>query len=215
MEFQFALKIMSANIKRNFLPHFAIAVMIALLTPVVFSISSLDTKSAAQPIEMLLSLTGTVLLAPVFLPEQNENIRDLIRSKRTGYTQICIMRVIYSVITLAVIMCGFVLVMHYCESDVTIRHFAGGFATALLLGSIGFFAAAVSGNTPVGYMASLMYYIANVGLKGKLGKLYLFSMSAGSFEEKFWLLAAAAALLVLGLVYMGYAAKPLEKWKNK
>ncbi len=200
MELQSALKILSVNLRRNFLPHVAIAIVIVLLTPVVFSISSLDTKSAAQPIEMLLSLTGTVLLTPVFLPEQDENIRDLIRSRRTDYTHICIMRVIYSVLTLAVIIAGFVLVMRYFECDVTIRHAAGGFATALLLGSIGFFAVAISGNTPVGYMASLMYYIANIGLKDRLGKLYLFSMSTGSFEEKFWLIAVSAALIALGFI---------------
>ncbi len=198
MDLPFTLKILSVNIRRNFLPHFAMAIIIALLTPVVFNISSLDSKSAAQSIEMLLSLTGTVLLTPVFLPEQDENIRDLIRSKRTDYTYICMLRVIYSVLALAVIICGFVLVMHSCESDVTIRHVAGGLATALLLGSIGFFAAAVSGNTPAGYMASLMYYIANIGLKDRLGKLYLFSMSTGSFEEKYWLAAASVVLLASG-----------------
>ena len=144
MELQSALKILSVNLRRNFLPHVVIAIMVVLLTPVVFSISSLDTKSAAQPIEMLLSLTGTVLLTPVFLPEQDENIRDLIRSKRTCYTHICMMRVIYSVLTLAIIIAGFVLVMHNFECDVTIRHAAGGFATALLLGSTGFFAAALA-----------------------------------------------------------------------
>lgn len=202
MDLQFAIRILSVNLRRNFLPHFAAAIIIVLLTPVVFSISSLDTKSAAQPIEMLLSLTGTVLLTPVFFPEEDENIRDLVRSKRMDYTYICIMRVVYSVLTLAAVIGGFVLVMHYCESDVTIRHFAGGFATALLLGSIGFFAAAASRNTTVGYMVSLMYYIANIGLKDKLGKLYLFSMSTGSFEEKFWLSAVAAALLALGFIYM-------------
>lgn len=200
MELQFALKILSVNLRRNFLPHFVVAVIIALLTPVVFSISSLDAKAAAQPIEMLLSLTGTVLLTPIFLPEQNENIRDLIRSKRTDYLNICIMRLIYSVFALAVIIGGFVLVMNFCESDVTIRHFIGGFATALLLGSIGFFSAAISENAPVGYMSSLIYYIANIGLKDKLGKLYLFSMSAGSFEEKYWLYTSSVFLFTAGLI---------------
>lgn len=62
------------------------------------------------------------------------------------------------------------------------------------------FAAAVSGNTPVGYMASLMYYIANIGLKDRLGKLYLFSMSTGGFEEKYWMAAVSVVLLALGFI---------------
>jgi hypothetical protein len=201
MELQSVLKILNVNLKRNFLPHFAIAIIIALLTPVVFGISSLDASSAARPVEMLLSLTGTVLLTPIFLPEQDENIRDLIRSKRTDYTHICIIRVIYSVIALAAIIGVFVIVMYCCESIVTVRHFVGGFASALFLGAIGFFTAAVSGNTPVGYMTSLLYYIANICLKDKLGKLYIFSMSAGSFEGKYEIFAVSVVLIVMGLVF--------------
>ena len=199
MELKSALKILSVNLRRNFLPHFAAAIIIVILTPVVFSISSLDAKAAAQPIEMLLSLTGAVLLTPIFLPEQNENIRDLIRSKRTDYLSICIMRLIYSVLALAVIIAGFVLVMYFSESKITMHHFVGGFAAALFLGSIGFFSAAVSKNAPVGYMSSLMYYIANIGLKDKLGKLYLFSMSAGNFEDKYWLYICSFFLFAAGL----------------
>ncbi len=201
MDVQSASKLLYVNLKRNFLPHFIIAVIVSLLTPVVFSISSLDEKSAAQPVEMLLSLTGTILMTPVFLPEQNENIRDLIRSKKTDYLSICVIRLVYSIFALAAIIGVFVIIMYFSESDISIRHFAGGFSTAFFLGSIGFFAAAVSESTTVGYMVSLMYYIANIGLKDQLGKIYLFSMSAGSFEEKYWISAVSFILLLSGLLF--------------
>ncbi len=199
MFFTSSLKILKINLKRNFLPHFLIALIITLLTPVIFGISSLDSLRSAQPLEMLLSLTGAVLLTPVFLPEQNENIRDLIRSKKNDYISVCVMRVIYSVITLALLTGVFVFVMRLCESDVTIKHFAGTFATALFLGSLGFCTAGISKNISVGYMVSLVYYIANFALKDKLGNFFIFSMTAGSFTAKKSLLLSSAVLIIITL----------------
>jgi len=200
MDIRSTLKLLSINLKRNFIPHLIIALLIALLTPLIFAITSLDERRAAQPIEMLLSLTGTVLLTPIFLPEQNENIRDVIRSKRTDYMNICIMRIIYSVAALALIIGSFVFMMSLCESHVTFRHFAGGFASALFLGSLGFLVAGISRNAPLGYMVSLIYYITNFAMKDKLGNLFLFSMCSGSFKEKYWLILASAIMMTAGVL---------------
>ena len=185
------IKILSVNLRHNFMPHLFTALLIAFFTPAFFGITSLDAREAAQPLERLLSLTGTVLLTPIFLPEQNENIRDLIRSKRTDYLAVCAVRLIYSIFFLAVIIGIFTYVMRCSESAVTVRHFAGGFATALFLGSLGFFFAGITQNAITGYMVSMIYYILNFGIKDELKNLYLFSMSAGSFTEKYWLLGGS------------------------
>lgn len=192
--------ILSVNLRHNFIPHLIIAVVIAFLTQVLFGIASLDAREAARPLEQMLSLVGTVLLTPIFLPEQNENIRDLVRSKRTDYLTVCFIRLIYSIFFLAVIIGTFTLVMQCSESEVTIRHFVGGLSSALFLGSLGFFFAGLSQNTIVGYMVSLIYYIANFGLKDELKGFYLFSMSAGSFTEKYWLFGGSVVLFAVGFV---------------
>ena len=195
-------KILSVNLRHNSLPHLLLAVVIAFLTPVIFGISSLNARESAQPMEMLLSLTGTVLLTPVFLPEQNENIRDLIRSKRTDHLAVCFIRLLYSVVFLAVIYGIFTLIMYESESAVTLRHFAGGFGSALFLGSLGLFFAGMSNNTIVGYMISMIYYITNFAMKDELKNLYLFSMSAGSFDEKYWLIGCSAAMFAFTFVWL-------------
>lgn len=192
--FRSTVSILSVNLKHNFMPHFFLALVIAFLAQALLGIASLDAIEAAKPLERLLSLTGTVLLTPVFLPEQNENIRDLVRSKRTDYLAVCFIRLLYSVFFLAVIIGAFTLVMRYSESAVTARHFFGGFSSALFLGSLGFFFAGISQNTIVGYMVSLIYYITNMGLKDELRSFYLFSMSAGSFTEKYWLFGGSIVL---------------------
>lgn len=189
-------KILSTNLRHNFLPHLLIAIVIVLFTPVIFGISSLDQRLSAQPLEMLLSLTGIVLITPIFLPEQNGEIRDLIRSKKTDHLAVCFIRLLYSLFFLAVIFGIFTLIMYNSESEVTLRHFAGGYTSALFLGALGLFGAGISKNTVVGYMVSMIYYIANFALKDELKSLYLFSMSAGSFHEKYWLIGSAGVLFV-------------------
>ena len=198
------VRVLSVNLRHNFIPHFFFALVIAILTQALFGIASLDAREAAQPLEQLLSLAGTVLLTPIFLPEQNENIRDLVRSKRTDYLAVCFIRLLYSVFFLAVIIGAFTLFMQSCESVVTVRHFFGGFSSALFLGSLGFFFAGISQNTIVGYMVSLIYYIANFGLKDELKGFYLFSMSAGSFTEKYWLFGGSIVLFAAAFVLLKY-----------
>lgn len=194
MDCKSILKIIGINIKHNFVPHLLIALAIALLVPAVSGITSLTGREAARPLEMMLSLTGVVLLAPIFLPEQNENIRDLIRSKRMDYLIVCLMRLVYSVFFLAMICGSFTYIMYCCESETTFRHFSGCFISALFLGALGFFFAGVSRNTIVGYMIAMIYYMANYAMKDELNHFYLFSMSSGSFSEKYWLLGATAVL---------------------
>lgn len=194
-------KILSVNLKHNFLVHFVLAVVIAVLTPVVFSISSLDARASAQPLEMLLPFIGTILLTPVFLPEQNQEIRDVIRSKKTDYLIVCLIRVIYSIAAIMLITGMFVLIMKYNECEVTYRHFIGSFASSLFMGTIGFSVAGLSNNVSAGYMASMVYYAANIGLKDKLGICYLFSMySGGNFSDKYLLILIS--VIVISIIFI-------------
>lgn len=201
-------KILFVNLKHNFLIHFAVAVVIAILTPVVFSISSLDSRASAQPIEMLLPFIGTILLTPIFLPEQNHEIRDVIRSKKTDYLIVCLIRVIYSVVAVMLITGIFVLIMKYNECDVTWKHFIGSLASSLFLGTVGFAFAGLSRSVSAGYMASMVYYAANIGLKDKLGICYLFSMySGGVFSDKYLLILLSAIVIAIVFIILKKSEK--------
>lgn len=201
MGFSQAGKIFSVNLRHNFIPHFVIACIVALAVPMIFSISSLTARGAAQPLEYLLPFSGMFLLTPVFYPEQNENIRDLIRSKRTGYLSVCLVRVICSIAALAAVTGAVVLAMSLCESAVTWRHFIGAYASALLLGSIGLFLSGVSGNVTAGYMAAVMYYLAGYAMKEQLGAASVFSMTLGmDFSYKYGSLAIAVFVTAAGFL---------------
>lgn len=195
MGFSETAKIVQINLRHNFLVHFGIAVAVAILTPLVFSISALDFASSARPLEMLLCMTGTALLTPVFLPEQNENIRDVIRSKRVDYLSVCIIRVIYSTVALAAIIGVFVFVMKLCECDVTLAHFGAGFGSAYFLGAVGLAFAKFGGSPTVGYMASMIYYMLNF-IGSKLGSFWLFTMSNGMKSVNFSLMIWGTLIIV-------------------
>lgn len=208
MDFQKAVKITAVNLRHNFPVHFCIAVAVAILTPLVFGITALDYASSARPLEMLLCMTGTALLTPVFLPEQNENIRDVIRSKRVDYLSVCLIRVIYSTVALAAIIGVFVFVMKLCECGVTAAHFGAGFSSAFFLGAIGLAFAKFGGSPTVGYMASMIYYMLNF-LGSKLGSFWLFTMSSGKRSVNF-------ALMIWGTVIIAgtfVVSKIIEKIK--
>ena len=194
-------KIVSSDTRHNFLLHYLAAIIVLLLTPAIFGVSRLDEVLAAQPLEIFLPLMGAILLPAVFMPEQNESIRDVVRSKKTAYLGVCFLRLILSVLLIAVLTGAFMLYMKNMDSKVSLRLFAGSFATALALGSAGFFASAVSDNVIVGYMTSIIYYMANFGLKDKLKVFYLFSMSTGKFGDKHWLYILAAVLVAAGFAY--------------
>lgn len=191
-------KIVAVNLRHDFSIHLAAAVLVALLTPVVFGISALDARAAAQPLEVLLPFIGMLLFTPVFLPEQDVAIRDAVRAKKTDYFFVCFLRVLCSAAAVMLITAFFVLAMKHRESAVTVSHFVGSCASSFFLGTIGLAVAGLSGSVSAGYMAAVVYYVANIGLKDDLGVCYLFSMYAGKpFSTKYWLLLLSALCLAV------------------
>ena len=193
-------KITGVNLRHNFLMPFASALGVLILTLLMFNVTALQSREAARPIEFLLCFIGVTLLVPIFLPEQDENIRDVICAKKINYFNILIIRILYSVVAMIVLIAFFVVVMKICESDVTVKHLIGGIASAWFLGAVGFAAAGITDNVTVGYMTAMLYYLANYGMKDKVGKFFLFPMSyLGRFDESGWLIFGAVVLMAITL----------------
>lgn len=190
--------------------HFAGYILAALLlcgaAPLIMGMEALDARQSAQVMEMYLSVVGIILLVPLFWPDQNRDIRDLLASKETPMIQLHLVKLAESVMVLAVLILGFLLWMRYgeCTFDF-LKSFLGTFANCLFLGGMGVFIYGIFDNLPVGFMVPMVYYICNYGAGKKyLGPFYLFSMITGSFREKIWLGAAGILLLAAGIF-----------WRNK
>lgn len=193
------LEIAKTNFRHNSLLSIAAAVMLCLLTPLLIGTANLDRNSAAMPLEMFVSLIGIILLTPVFQPEQNEEIYDLVSSKHCSIEKVYLIRTLYSVGVMVLLICLFALYMQTQGSDVTTILVFGTVANAIFLGSMGMLISALTGNTVIGYMPLFLYYVLNIGMGLKLGNFYLFSMTVGNFRAKIWLLAAGVLMIMVSL----------------
>jgi len=172
------------------------------LVPVFFGISNLDYIAASFILERFVALIGILLLTPIFLPEQNKDIAELVESKYTSQEVIYIMRLAFAVLSLFVLISAFVTIMLLlsCEFG-AVRFVIGTFSTAFFLGALGFAAYAISDNIVAGYLCPIGYYVLNFFLGGDIGRnIYLFSLADNSLVEKYLLLIVGTLLTATGIV---------------
>ncbi len=191
--------ILKINLRHQYPGPALAALALLLLTGLLFNLNSLSGAEVAKPLEMLVIWIGPILLIPVFLPEQNPEIWDVVRARKLDYLQVCLLRLLYSVMTVAVLAALFTGIMRAGESQVQPYHLWGCICSALLLGAVGLAVTGISGSAASGCMVCAMYYLCSYGMKGKLGTFNLLSMTCGQMTGKGWQLLAAILLTVLAL----------------
>lgn len=194
--------ILKINLRRQYPWPALVAAALLILTKLIFNINALEGAAVAQPLEMLTVWIGPALLVPVFLPEQNPEIRDVVRARKISYLNICILRILYSTLTVVLMTLLFTGIMKAGESQILPYHIWGSICSALLLGALGLAAAGISGNAAGGFMVCMLYYLASYGMGRKLGVFSLFSMSKGQMSGKGWQLLTAVVLVMVALAVM-------------
>lgn len=63
------------------MPLLLLSAIIMILTPILFGITGLDNKAAADPLKMFIPIIGIILLVPIFQPEQDDEVKDIVASK--------------------------------------------------------------------------------------------------------------------------------------
>ncbi|WP_334074469.1 hypothetical protein [Paenibacillus sp. A14] len=196
------LDIARVQIKLTLRTNTLLALGLVAVTPVVFSIRNLDSLASSLVLERFVALSGIVLCTPLFSPEQDHNIKEVVESKLTPLSGIYVTRLILATVALVCILTGFIGVMLLNDCQFAVDAFIfGTFATAYFLGSIGFAAYSLFDNMVVGYMLPLGYYMLNLFSGAKLGNFYLFSLEKGSLIEKYWQFAGGMILFASGIVY--------------
>ena len=158
------LEIAKENLRHNLFVHAGISLLLLCLSPLVLGVENLALADTAKVLEMYTALLGIILITPVFLPEQNKDIRDLIRSKYTKTASIYTIRIIESVLVLILFLGIYMWFLHTngCQME-GMKYFAGTFAEMLFLGGLGVFAYSLTDNLIAGYMIPMFYYITAVG----------------------------------------------------
>ncbi|MDE6674377.1 MAG: hypothetical protein K2K19_06135, partial [Acetatifactor sp.] len=109
--------ILKINLRRQYPWPALAAAALLVLTKLLFNINALEGAAVAQPLELLMVWIGPALLVPVFLPEQNPEIRDVVRARKTSYLHICILRILYSTLTVVLMTLLFTGIMKAGESS--------------------------------------------------------------------------------------------------
>ena len=71
-------QIEKVNLKHNIPLHAAVCLLVLLVSPLLLGVENLGEQDSAKVLEIYVALIGIVLIPPVFLPEQNAEIRGLV-----------------------------------------------------------------------------------------------------------------------------------------
>lgn len=184
---------------KNSLPP---AVLCIILMPIIFGIQNLDNMASSMVLERYISLIGIMLLTPLFLPEQDKNVAEVVEAKYRSVIVVYLLRVTIFVAALFILTNTSILILYLNHCDFIMRNYVIGiFASAFFLGMLGFMAYGMSGNIVVGYLLPAAYYILNFSLGEKLKQFYLFSLVKNSMVEKYWLLGSGLVFLMITLAY--------------
>lgn len=193
-------EIAKINLRHNAFLSVIVSAAIILLAPVIFGTANLDQTASAVPLEMFVSFIGIVLFTPIFQPEQNDEIADVIFTKHVNTVVVYLIRAVCAFAFVLILISLFAAYMRLHECDVTFLLVIGTIANAVFLGSLGMFAAALTDNTIVAYMIPMVYYMLNYGAGSKLGNYNLFSMSVLNFHPKIWLFTTGILLIIASLL---------------
>lgn len=203
------IEILNVNWRKNLRYHAAGAILFCLLMPFFFDINGLDEISAAKVLEVYVIFLGIICFVPVFLPDQDLAIRNLLDTKRMSAGIVCLIRFFQSLFLMLLLEAAVLLLFKWRGGIFPFwKYFAGTAAGMIFLGGMGMLIFSVSNAMPLAYMIPMLYYVINMGNGKKyLGKWYLNSMSAGSFTEKWYLFFTGILFILLSLLFRTYAGK--------
>ena len=196
------LSIEIEHFKNHYAGHLAAALLFSLLAPVIMGMEALNQYQAGQILDVYFSLLGIVLLTPLFMPEQNKDIRDLLASREYPLRNIQLLRLLQAVVILAVLNLLVLFQMKLGECTFPFgTYFCCAMANCVFLGGLGIFAYGITDHLVIAYMIPVFYYICCYGAGQKyLGIFYLFSLMTGDLENKIWLGTAGILLTAAGVV---------------
>ena len=189
------------NLKYHIPVHLLVCILLLFVSPFFMGVKNLTAQDTAKVLEMYVALIGIVLLTPVFLPEQDRGIRDLVCTKYLTSAVVYLVRIAGNIVLL-ILLAGLYIAMlkhNRCEFPM-VWYFLGTYVEMLFLGGLGLFFYGLCDHLVIGYMAPVVYYMVALGSGQKYMKMfYPFSMTYGSYDEKLWLAAGAVVLIGAGV----------------
>lgn len=196
-------QIEKVNLKHHVPLHFLVCILLLAVSPLLMGVENLTAEDTAKVLEHYAALTGIIMITPIFLPEQDKNLREVVCAKYVDSAWVYLVRLLGNIFFLALLLGSYMLMLRAggCTFP-AVTYFLGTLAEMLFLGGLGLCLYGMADNLVAGYMAPMVYYVSALGSGPKyLRLLYPFSMSAGSYREKYCLFAAAALLIGAGIFF--------------
>lgn len=203
-------EIARVNFKRYLVTHFAVAVLFTAIAPFIMGMKNLDGTQVAKIAEFYLGFLGVILLVPVFLPDTDKNIRDLLASKKTALAMVRLIRMLEGFLCLLALLILFLYLLK--AGNCSFRYLEclyAAIANACMMGGAGLLCYSLVDNIALAYMIPFLYNAMSIGGGEKyLGRFWLFGYSkGGDILEKSWLLAGGILLGALSLAIRGLRRK--------
>jgi hypothetical protein len=195
------LNIAKVYLKFQFFPHITVAILLCVVSPFIMGIENLDYISCAKILEMYVSLLGIILLVPIFYPDQDKEIKDLILSKKESISTLHVIRLIQAILILGLLVYLYLVYLKIgnCQFPFA-KYYYGTLSTCIFMGGIGILSYSIIDNISIAYAIPILYYMLCYGSGDKyLGKFYLFSMMTGTVEDKIYLMSAGIIMIAAGL----------------
>ncbi|MBE6052056.1 MAG: hypothetical protein E7214_15780 [Clostridium sp.] len=202
-------QVLKVNLKYNLRNSIFVIITFLLISPFIIGMENLSEPEVACILETYISLFGIVLFIPIFIPDEDLSIRYLIQSKKQSMLKTHLIRLFEQILILliSIFLFMFILNVNNCDFDF-LNLYLGVIANNVLLGGIGVICYSLVNSLPFAYMIPTFYYVICYGVgKDILGKMYLFSLSLGLYEDSIIKLIIGVLLIFLGIFYRDFLIK--------
>lgn len=175
-----------------------------------------EAKLTTGFLETTVSLTGPVLLAPLFLPEQDPAVAHVLRARSTPLSLVYAVRCVCALLFVLVLPALSIGALELLHCEVAPGIWLSIVSISLFLGGLGAFAYAMWGNIVSAYLIPVFFYLLCMFTpkeqmeKWGLGALYLFSVRSFRPTPKPFLLALGLLLLAASIPLRCHKMKRLS-----
>lgn len=185
------------NFKILFRKNLLAGLVYGLLVPFIFNL--------AHPVmisEIYLAPVGIIFLTMLTEIDKEDGMNEFILAREKGVESNFFTRYLIGITITAAVIIWFLSFLSVEGIDVNnIRVLTGTLITGIFLGTVGLTAANILRNYVAGYIISFSYFLFDFMTGGEYtGRLYLFSLSEGNFNPKYYLLVLIVVLLVINIL---------------
>ena len=97
------VEIAKVQLEYNIWKHLCISLFLLAVSPLFLGVSNLDPEQSARVLEIYVALIGIILFVPIFLPEQNRDLWDVVKARYTSMFSVYLTRLVISFVITAVL----------------------------------------------------------------------------------------------------------------